>query len=235
MEFKPVKRASISEQVFNQLKQKVLEGEWTQGEKLPSENELADKLGVSRVTIRQGLQKLVALGLAETRLGEGTFVRELTPGTLMQSVIPVAYLSARTTMEVLDFRYVIEVETAALAAERCQPEDVEMLRNQLDTMLAAKGDFWAFSRADLDFHLMIAQITRNSMIVETYTILRDVLEACMKETVESLGVELGIPYHKRLIEYFEKKDPEAAKECMRAHMISTRNEFERALKDKSKA
>lgn len=235
MEFKPVKRANMSDQVFEQLKQKVIEGEWAQGHKLPSENDLAENFQVSRVTIRHAIHKLVALGLAETKLGEGTFIRELNPGIMMQAMIPVAYLSPRDTMEVLDFRYILEIETTGMAVERCTQEDIGLLEQQLQVMLGAKGDYWAFSDADLDFHMLIARITRNSLIIETYSILRDILEVCMKKTVSSLGVEIGIPYHRSIIEAFKNHNPKQAKDVMRNHMASTRREFEQALKQQRTA
>ena len=73
----PVKlqRTSVSEQIFAILKQKIASGEWQDGQKIPSENELAAQFGVSRMSARSALQRLSALGLLETRPGDGTFVR----------------------------------------------------------------------------------------------------------------------------------------------------------------
>lgn len=230
MDIQPIHRATVSEQVFSQLKQKIIEGQWVQGEKLPSENDLAEGFQVSRVTIRHAIHKLVALGLAETRTGEGTFIRALTPGALMQGMIPAAFLTPRDTLEVLDFRYVLEVETAGLAARRHKDGDVASLETQLGVMLEARSDPWAFSQADLDFHMLIARITRNSLIIETYHILRDILEVCMKETVDSLGVEIGIPFHKLLITAIRERDADDARRIMREHMDATRQEFVQALK-----
>ena len=81
----PVKKSSASDQVFEQLKDNLIQGTWKPGEKLASENELASLFGVSRITIRQALSRLAALGLVETRLGEGSFVAEPKPGMYMQS------------------------------------------------------------------------------------------------------------------------------------------------------
>ena len=72
----PVKKSSASDQVFEQLKDNLIQGTWKPGEKLASENELASLFGVSRITIRQALSRLAALGLVETRLGEGSFVEK---------------------------------------------------------------------------------------------------------------------------------------------------------------
>lgn len=232
MKIQPVKRANISDQVFDQLKRNVIEGKWEQGEKLPSENELAEAFQVSRVTIRNAIHRLVALGLAETKFGEGTFIKELNAGMPMRSMIPMAYLSPRNTLEVLDFRRVLEIETAGIAAEHCTEDDAAALKKQIQVMLDAKGDYLAFSKADLDFHMIIAKITRNSLIIETFGILRDILDACMKDTVENLGVEIGIPFHYRLIEAFEQRDAGKARDIMREHMASTRKEFARVIEIK---
>ena len=73
MAIKKVVKSSVSQQVFDQLREQILSGSWKPGQKLPSENELAAQFGVSRVTVRNALQKLSGLGLLETRFGEGSF------------------------------------------------------------------------------------------------------------------------------------------------------------------
>ena len=71
-----VQRVSVTDQVFDILVKKILDGEWKVGEKIPSEIDLAQQLGVSRVSLKIALQKLNTLGVTETRVGEGTFVCE---------------------------------------------------------------------------------------------------------------------------------------------------------------
>ena len=73
---KPIKKESVRVQVFWQLRDQILRRTWPPGSKLPSEKELCQTMGVSRVSIREGIQHLVSLGILETRHGEGTFVRE---------------------------------------------------------------------------------------------------------------------------------------------------------------
>ena len=73
--FESLKKQDIKEQVFEQLLMKIEMGEWKPGEKPPSENELTKAMGVSRITIREAIQKLVAINVVETFQGKGTFVR----------------------------------------------------------------------------------------------------------------------------------------------------------------
>ena len=86
-----IKKESIGEQVLAQMKEQILNGEWKEGMKIPSENQLCDTFGVSRVTVRQAIQKLVAQGLLETRLGEGSYVKGFDLGSFIRGVIPVSY------------------------------------------------------------------------------------------------------------------------------------------------
>lgn len=220
MRIQPIQKINVGEQVFEQLKQLLIQGEWAPGEKLPSENELADLFHVSRVTVRQALQKLNVLGLLETRLGEGTFVKEVNVGDTMTNLIPVMVLGEQAARDVLEFRVIIETECARLAAGRAAEEEIERLKEILKEMTAQEEhqNLEAFSKADLDFHFQIAQITRNTLIIKTMSILRDVLESSMNEVIYKTGFENGIFYHREIINAFEAKDESRAASVMKEHI-----------------
>ena len=73
MQITPIQKVNVVEEIFDQLQSMLIEGTWKPGDKIPSENELSETFGVSRMTIRQALQKMKALGLIETRSGSGSF------------------------------------------------------------------------------------------------------------------------------------------------------------------
>ena len=102
MALHPVSRVKLSTQIENQLKDQILTGKWKPGERLPSENELAEIFQVSRVSIRQALQALSAQGLIETRIGDGSFISQPSIGTFMQDVIPAVYLADDSLRAVLE-------------------------------------------------------------------------------------------------------------------------------------
>ena len=216
-----IKRISISEQVYEQLRKQLLRGEWKPGDKLPSENELAENLGVSRVTVRQAIQKMAALGLLETRLGEGTFVRPFMPDMVMSNIIPLAYLGENTLLEVLEFRKIIEITTTELAVEKVTDEDIRSLEKIYDRMLFVQEDKTAFFQADFDFHLEIAKITRNTLVIKTYSILRDLLEVAMERIVDVRGTKGGIYYHNLLLEAIKSRDSERCRKVMEHHISDT--------------
>lgn len=228
MALNPIKKESISEQVFEQMKQQIIDREWVSGMKLPSEAELGSIFGVSRVTIRQALQKLAVMGLVETRFGEGSFVKEADLSQQVKTaLLPSAYLQPHSTNEVLEFRSVIEVETVGLAARRATDKDIarlkELLARQMDE---ATRTVTSFAEDDMEFHMTIARSTGNALIIATYEILWDILNSAMYQTVRGFGYGGALPFHQQIIEAIEAHDEHRAIVAMKAHMENNRLLFE---------
>ncbi|EGD48932.1 GntR domain protein [Ruminiclostridium papyrosolvens DSM 2782] len=226
MPIKKVTRQSVSEQVFEQLKEQILNNEWQKGEKIPSENELSALLGVSRVTVRNALQKLISLGLIETRFGEGSFITDALPGISMNSLIPIAYLKENSLQEILEYRRVMEGNVAELATKKASPEDVAKLEEAYLAMDKVKDDLEQFSKADLNFHLLLANTTKNSLIIQTFYIFSDVLNRAFSQIVTKRGNSAGIYYHKLLLEAVKDGNSLEAKRIMDEHMEDLYNTFE---------
>lgn len=220
MEIRRVKREKVSEQVFQQMKQMLLQGEWMPGDRLPSEKELSEAFGVSRVTIRQALQQLVALGLVYTKLGEGSFVREPQAGDCINSVIPVAFLGGRSLTEVLEFRQVMDAKVARMAAQRITPEELEQLEQVLRRMASNPKDRAATGTADLDFHMMLATITHNSLIIATTNIIRDVLDDAMQILSVRRSDDAGLRDHEAIMQAIRAHDPAEVERRMQKHIDS---------------
>jgi GntR family transcriptional regulator, transcriptional repressor for pyruvate dehydrogenase complex len=196
-------------------------GAWKPGSKIPSENELAEGMGVSRVSVREGLQMLVTLGLLETRHGEGTFVREFTGDTYLNELFPLLALGKVGLFHVLEYRRVMEKGTAAIVAEKATDEIVRGLEACYAGMERSKDDVAAFAMADLDFHLFLAKATGNPLIIKVTDIIRRILTVSMENVVSALGVKDGLSYHKRIIEAVRARDPAQAERLMEEHVVRT--------------
>jgi GntR family transcriptional repressor for pyruvate dehydrogenase complex len=218
---KRVKRKSVSSQVYEQLKAQVLHRIWLPGTKLPSENLLAQQLGVSRVSVREGLQRLVSLGLLETRHGEGTFVCEYGAGTSMNALLPMLALDPADLFHVLEYRRIMEKGTVALVAEKAAPEDIAELKRSYATMVEQKHDVRGFAHADLEFHLDLARASGNPIIMKVNSIIKDVLSVSMENIVETLGTRDGLDYHQRIIDAIEAHDTQLAESIMEEHIVRT--------------
>lgn len=223
MSIEPIKRVSVSDEVFLQMKELLLNHEWRPGGKIPSENDLCGLFHVSRVTVRNALHRLGALGLLETRLGDGTYVRDMEGGENFYNLIPIAYFE-EDVVKILEFRREIESGTAALAAEKATGEDIIQLRLLLAEMDGLQEDLGALAGADLKFHYKISQITQNPLIIKTYAIISDIYTSHMRRMVGSMGGQDGVFYHKKIVEAVEAHDTCRARAYMLEH-ISKNLEF----------
>lgn len=230
MAINKINRQNISDIILQQMKEQILSGEWKAGDKIPSENELTESFGVSRVSVRQALQKLTAIGLIETKVGEGSFVKKLSAGIAMNSLIPTLYLSSDSLKEVLEFRRVIEGRVAELACLKADAQDIEKLEKIFSDMEEYKGDLEKFTQYDYSFHITLGNMTKNSIIMQLYTIIHDELNVAFREIITARGNKAGLYYHKLILDAIKDKDCENAKKIMDEHMEDLFQTFSSRLK-----
>lgn len=220
MEIKPIKRHSLTDQAFDQILQFIVNRQWLPGEKIPSENELAASFNISRVSIRAALQKLIALGLLEARVGEGTFVLKPSPAHYFRSLIPTMLLTVQDDRDVSELRRGIEIECAMLAAERATPAEIERIEAayaQMNTLIHGEN-LAEYIVADFQFHLAIAQASHNQMLVEVTIILKDILFMHYTDMIKAMGPEIGFDYHRLILEAIKARNPEQAADYVRKMM-----------------
>ena len=125
-EIRKIARDGVSDQVYVQLKENIVKGIWQPGEKIPSENQLVSLFGVSRASIRMAIQRMITLGLLESRVGDGTYVRAFTPGAFVNELVSLG-LKPADQLEIMEFRKALETEALKLAVERATDEDLAEL------------------------------------------------------------------------------------------------------------
>lgn len=206
------RRGSLVEQVIEQLRAAIRDGEWSVGAKIPPEAELATSLDVGRNTVREAVRALAHGGLLEVRQGDGTFVRATSElsGALRK-------LCGDELREVLEVRRVLEVDAARLAAVRRTDDDVADLRSALAARDAALHDAATGSgpvvdavRTDTDFHALVVRCSHNSLLSELY---RGVAEAVAGSVAATMPPELGTEdevSHAGIVEAIEARDVERA-------------------------
>ncbi|HHT49963.1 MAG TPA: FadR family transcriptional regulator [Eubacteriaceae bacterium] len=225
---KPIKKTNISEEVFLQMKQLIIDRKWKPGDKLPSESELCKLFDVSRVTVRNALQRLAALDLIKTRPGDGAYIKMVDDTASFNRLVPIAYFEENIDI-ILEFRREIESGTCAIAVEKADENDIKELRTLLKQMEGLQDDLEQLAIADLDFHYKIAQISRNPLIIKTYEIIADIYNSHMKHMVKKMGGEYGMYYHKKIVDAIEARDAEKARDYMREH-IDKNQDFIKGIK-----
>jgi GntR family transcriptional repressor for pyruvate dehydrogenase complex len=224
---KPVSRVTLGEQVAAQLSDQISEGKWKPGEKLPSESELCFALNIGRSTLREALKALAFVGMVQMRPGEGTYVIEGS-GLLIERIMARGLLKTdKELQDVGEARLLIEGETAALAAERADPIDLEQLdflMNEMQSSLSGIGR--DFVDLDVEFHLAIAQSAKNQMLFELLTPIRGVLKEWISKSQELPGIkENAHQQHAKILAAVRRREPEKARHAMRSHLQTCEKVF----------
>ncbi len=221
MSIKKVVKSSVSQQVFDQLREQILSGGWKPGDKLPSENELAAQFGVSRVTVRNALQKLSGLGLLETRFGEGSFIRGPEAGAALNQLVPMLYLGRETLRDILTFRQMVEGPICEIACRRATDREIAQLRELLAQMQRAEADLAAFARLDSAFHGMVARLTRSNMMQQIYQIIDDAMQSAYRQKVRRQNVQAALGWYREILAAFEARDSARARRAMEQALAQT--------------
>lgn len=175
MEKKPlaVQRCNVTDQIFQLLKEKIVQGVWLPGDRIPSENDLARDFSVSRMSVRMALQKLVALELLEVKNGGGYFVKDFTFRDVVAHVSGMM-LHNISYEDFNQFRALVEIHSLELLRKKSvHPRDLKRLTEHCDAMRKAmeQNDPQAFALADYQFHRLICELSGNGLFVYSYDLL----------------------------------------------------------------
>lgn len=207
MTLRAAHRASLVDQVIDQLKGEIASGAWAVGDKIPPEPALSDTLGVGRNTIREAVKALTHAGLLECRQGDGTYVR----ATNEMSGAVRRRLRTAKVIEVLEVRRALEVEAARLAANYRDNADIATIEAacaRRDAALAA-SDHDTFVGADLDFHTAIVEATHNRVLVDLWNDFTDTVRSTIASASADLDGSAAIP-HTPIADAIRNGDAEAA-------------------------
>lgn len=218
-------RQSLTDQIFDYIRRKILSGEWKPGEKLPSEAELASILGVSRMSVRSALQRSNAIGFTETRVGDGTYVVDFSMQTYFQTLYDFKVLEP-DYQQINEFRMVIHLGSMRLAFLRGDDfsdtiADLEKINESMDRSLEA-GDYQSFADADYRFHKRICAMSKNSFMDLLYEAISppffEVARSNVNRSISSHNSsKLVIQYHREILDGLRQRDLE---KCIHAEVES---------------
>ncbi|MEU7895413.1 FadR/GntR family transcriptional regulator [Nonomuraea sp. NPDC049152] len=184
MSLRTAQRASLVDQVIDQLKEQITSGSWQMNGKIPTETVLAEQLGVGRNTVREAVRALTHAGLLECRQGDGTYVR----ATSELSGAMLRRLRQAEQLEILEVRRALEVESARLAATRRSDDDIKLIEARLADRDRAweAGDPEAFVEADLSFHMAVVHATHNLVLIDLY----EDFSAALRASITAAGTSM---------------------------------------------
>jgi GntR family transcriptional repressor for pyruvate dehydrogenase complex len=218
--FKPVHPPTTFEETVERLGTAIRLGLLAAGSRLPPERDLADELGISRSTLRQALTTLVQSGHLVSVRGRagGTFVADEPPLGQGGNVEPLGDQGRA----VLDYRVAVEVGATMLAAERATEHDLVPLEQLTERMDVATAPFDLYRRADVRFHIAVAEAARSPRLVAAMTEVQGQMSDLIARIPHPEEVlTRANAQHKRLIELLRRRDSGRAVRLMRDHIEGT--------------
>jgi len=216
--FTPVHPATTFEETVERLGTAIRTGILPAGSRLPAERMLADELGISRSTLRQALTTLVQSGhlIALRGRGGGTFVTERPP-LAETSAMPLG----ADAWALLDYRVAIETGATVLAGERAKPLDLDRLDRLVERMTEVV-DFDIYRRADIRFHIGLAEAARSPRLVSAMTEVQGRLSELITRIAHPPEVlNHANDQHRRLVRLLRRQDAVRAVAVIREHIEGT--------------
>jgi len=217
-EFESVRRAKVYEEVARQIERLILK-KMQPGDKLPSERELAETLGVSRSSIRDAIRSLELMGLVEPRQGAGTVVLEISIESLVNPLANTLKRKEELIGELLDFRKMLEPPLAARAASHASADEISEMEEILDRQQEKLRQGESAIAEDSEFHYSVALASRNSVVLKVLDTLMDLLRDTRERSLQVEGrQQKSLAGHRRILAAIKRHDGEAAKAAMRRHI-----------------
>jgi GntR family transcriptional repressor for pyruvate dehydrogenase complex len=216
---RPVTPQTVSDQVAEQLRSLVTSGDYKPGDRIPSERELALRLGVGRPAVREALRELKAHGLLVSGRGaQGTTVANLASPSFAEPMAPLLGQGAERIIELMEVRSAVEIEAAGLAARRATLEDL----HRLSVLVSTAGDMLTADE-DVAFHAAIADATHNALfervIQEPVGLLHDHMAAILDAYYKEPGGTVALQQqHDAIRQAIRTGDETKARQAMRRHL-----------------
>jgi GntR family transcriptional repressor for pyruvate dehydrogenase complex len=223
--FRPIQSERLSGAVVRQVELLILRGILRPGERLPGERELAERLGVSRPSLREALAELQARGLLTSRAGSGVYVAEVLGSVFSDALVQLFATDEEAVFDYIAFRRDIEGIAAERAARLGSETDLKVVDTLFRKMEAAhaKRDPSDEARLDAEFHLAIIEASHNVVMLHLMRAMFDLLRAGVFYNRQSMfrqrtTRELLLDQHRAMNDGVQARDPARARAAVEAHL-----------------
>lgn len=201
-------------------------------EKLPPERLMAKKLGVSRPSVREAYSALEIAGILESRAGSGTYVKSVDINKLNLNKIEDISKKEESPYEILEVRKILESEAVYLAAKNASKEDINNIKDALDTMKSEMKTTRSYSlETDALFHMSIANASGNTVLLNTMKYISDLTRERLWENIREKITkhkdhrEKDIKYHEDIVALISKRNAVDARSITKKHFTEIQKEM----------
>ncbi|WP_028317112.1 FadR/GntR family transcriptional regulator [Desulfobulbus elongatus] len=223
MRFTPIKPKKVSSQIADQIRDSILAGDFTPGEKLPPERELAEMFGVSRPSVREALNMLASSGLVMSYQGGGTVVLSLVDAGQGNTLSDLIRSQQDRALEVIEVRKCMESWTAYYAAQRALPEDLRRMEEILAGMEKNLVGHLPSEDLDANLHIVIARATHNIVWLHLMQSIFDAMKEFQRGVWRAVYLtnedhNLLFKHHAAIVGAIRSRAADAAREAMMHHL-----------------
>jgi GntR family transcriptional regulator, transcriptional repressor for pyruvate dehydrogenase complex len=194
------------------------------GDRLPGERDLAHELGVSRPSVRSGLEALGAMGVVVSRRGAGTFIADGPPDLGTEPLSLLASLHRLTAAEMFEARLVLEVGIVGLSARHASAEALAAMADEVSEMFASLDDPKAFLVHDVRFHRAIAAGCGNRVLAALMEMVSAQFYELRKQTISrARDLRESAEMHRRIYRAIKARDRQTAQAAMAEHLEAARH------------
>jgi len=213
----PMSRRSLADDLAQRVRELIQTGGYEPGDRLPSIAEMAQRFGVAHPTLREALRKLETLGMLSIRHGSGVYVQQQEESLLLQN--PRFAVTREVLLDLVEARIVIELKTAALAAEHASADQLTELREVLERSWRSLGDDSVMADVNIAFHRGIAEASGNPILCQLLTILTVLIQPEQRVMLDTPACRQRFRReHDGILEALEQREPALVVERMRAHL-----------------
>ncbi|MDD5636560.1 MAG: FadR/GntR family transcriptional regulator [Atribacterota bacterium] len=229
--FNKIKTQKVYVKIVEQIRELIREGKLKPGDRLPSEQELAEQFGISRPSVREAMSALEILGITERRVGKGNFIKDNSLSSTFYEEEILELEQEESPFELLEARKVLETELAGLASQKGSPEDIAAIETALSNMRDALGNIPRMMEMDREFHINIAKAAHNSLLFSVMLNMSDLLKerlwVNMKEKTWNLPdyPQKYIKEHSAILEAIKSKDEKSARKAMYFHLAGVEEDI----------
>lgn len=218
-------RKPLATQVADEIVKLIVAGTFKPGDRLPSEFELAQRLGVGRSTVREATKTLVSQNVLEIHRGNGTYVCEQTG--IADDPLGLKFLpdKKKVGLDLCEIRFMIEPSIAMLAAKNATDAEIDQMQTLCDEIKAQILAGENYGEKDKQLHSLLATCTRNTVIHNLIPILTEAIPLFIDITKRGVQMET-IQTHQAVVDAIRAHDPEKAHKAMYQHLVDNKRLIE---------
>lgn len=215
----PLKKTRLYEEIVKQLTDLINNKTLKPGDRLPTERELATQLHVSRTAIREALRSLEMMGFIESKVGEGTFIKEITLNNVIDPFSSILFQDKKLMTELVEVRLLLETEIARLAARKITPEKAAVIEKSLDLMEHEIAQGGIGIKGDNQFHNALAAAAENTAMSKILSMCGDLLNSTREAALRGMkDTRIGLKHHRDIFEAVKANDEEKSVALMKNHL-----------------